>query len=84
MLAFFNENNASTRFVLRNQPAYTSRSNEPKLYGWCGSYNNVGTYGEGAVKVVRVAKSGRYLVQGLKGPELNQFLEEMGYPELIP
>ena len=84
LISFFNESTSSTRYVLRNTPAYTNRSNEPKLYGWCGTYNNIGTYGEGAWQVVRIAKSGRYLIKELTRSELILFLEDMGYPELIP
>ena len=84
LISFFNESTASTRYVLRNTPAYTNRSNEPKLHGWCGTYNNIGTYGEGAWQVVRIAKSGRYLIKELTRSELILFLEDMGYPELIP
>lgn len=84
LISFYNENDCSTRYVLRDQPAYTNRSNEPLLYGWCGTYNNVGTYGEGAWKVIRIARSGRFLIQELEGQELEEFLDEMGYPELKP
>ena len=84
LVSFSNENSGSTRYILRSQPAYTNRSSEPRLTGWCGSYNNVATEGEGAWKVIRIAKSGRYLIERLEGVELEEFLEEMGYPELIP
>lgn len=84
LVEFFNENNSSTRYVLRNKPPYTNRSNEPRLHGWCGSYNNMSTTGCGAWKVLRVAKSGRMLIEELEGEELAEFLEEMGYPELVP
>ena len=52
-------------------------------WGWCGSHNNLSTIGFGAWKVVRIAKSGRYLLESLEGNELNYFLNDMGYPELI-
>lgn len=84
LVSFSNTSSGSTGYVLRDQPAYTNRSNKPRLTGWCGTYNNVATYGEGAWKVVRIAKSGRYLIQRLEDTELAEFLEEMGYPELIP
>ncbi len=84
LIEFYNENSGGTRYQLRDQPAYTNRTNEPRLTGWCGSYNNVSTDGGGAWKVVRIAKSGRYLIQELEGAELAEFLEEMGYPELVP
>lgn len=72
------------RYILRDQPAYTNTSQEPRLHGWCGTYNNVATYGEGAWKVIRIARSGRFLIQELEGQELEEFLDEMGYPELKP
>jgi len=84
LVSFCNASSGSTRYVLRDQPAYTNRSNEPRLTGWCGTNNNVATYIEGAWKVIRIAKSGRYLIQRLDGMELAEFLEEMGYPELMP
>lgn len=78
-----NENTCAERYFMCDQPAHTNHSNRPRLHGWCGSYNNVSTHGCGAVKVVRIAKSGRFLVEELAGDELNDFLEEMGYPELM-
>lgn len=84
LVSFYNENSGSTKYVLRDRPAYTNITIEPRLTGWCGSYNNVSTEGEGAWKVTRIAKSGRYLIEELGGQELAEFLEEMGYPELIP
>jgi len=84
LVSFYNENNGSTKYVLRDQPAYTNVTKQPRLTGWCGSYNNVATESEGAWKVTRIAKSGRYLIEQLEGQELVEFLEEMGYPELIP
>lgn len=84
LVEFYNSNAECWRYALRNTPAYTNRSNEPRLNGWCGSYNNLSTTGCGAWKVLRVAKSGRMLIEEMEGEELNEFLEEMGYPELIP
>ncbi len=84
LISFYNENTGGTRYTLRNQPAYTNVTNEPRLNGWCGSYNNISTHAEGVVKVVRIAKSGRYLVAHLTLKENEDFLNEMGYPELIP
>lgn len=72
------------RYVLRDQPAYTNVSCKPKLTGWCGTHNDVATHAQGAWQVTRIAKSGRYLITQLEGEYLGEFLEEMGYPELIP
>lgn len=84
LVEFYNSSAESWRYALRNTPAYTNRSNEPRLHGWCGSYNNMSTTGCGAWKVLRVAKSGRMLIEKMEGEELAEFLEEMGYPELVP
>lgn len=82
LICFYNENTGGERHTMRNNPARTNQSHEDRLHGWCGSYNNVGTHAEGVVKVVRIAKSGRYLVEEIEGDELQEFLEEMGYPDL--
>lgn len=84
LIQFSHENTGAENYVLRDQPAYTNVSRELRLKGWCGSYNNVSTYAFGAWEVIRIAKSGRYLIQELDGDALNEFLEEMGYPELMP
>jgi hypothetical protein len=84
LIMFSYENTGAEHYVLRDQPAYTNVSREPRLTGWCGTYNNLGTHGEGAWEVIRIAKSGRLLIQQLGGDALNEFLEEMGYPELAP
>jgi len=83
LICFHDENRGATRYQMRLQPAYTNRSNEPKLNGWCGTYNNLSTTAFGAWKVAKIAKSGRYLLRSLEGQELKDFLNEMGYPELI-
>ena len=74
--------NRWTRYELRDTPAHTNQSHEPKLFGWCGSYNNLSTSGVGMVRVKRMAKNGRAFVEQLKGDELAAALEELGYPEL--
>lgn len=83
LIEFSHENTGAESYVLRDQPAHTNVSREPRLKGWCGSYNNVSTSADGAWEVMRIAKSGRYLIQELKGEDLAAFLEEMGYPGLI-
>ena len=54
------------------------------MLGWCGTYNDVGTYGNGAVEVVKVAKNGRVQVRQLADEALDAFLDESGFPELKP
>lgn len=83
LICYHDESRGSACYVLRNKPAYTSSTFKPTLSGWCGTHNNLSTIGFGAWKVVRIAKSGRYLLESLEGNELNYFLNDMGYPELI-
>ena len=83
LIRISNENTGSDRYILRCSPPYTNRSNKPRLYGWCGTNNNVGTYGEGVWKITRIAKNGRTLIEEVEaGDERDAFLEEMGYPDL--
>ena len=72
------------RHELRDTPAYTNESRQPKLNGWCGSWNDTSTHGCGLAKVVRVAKNGRVLVQEVDkdSDEGQATLEELGYPGL--
>ena len=84
LIEFSNENTGGSRFSLDDRPPYTNQSHEPRLSGWCGSYNNVGTYGRGAWRVVKEAQNGRLKIEKLAGDELGDFLEAMGYPELNP
>lgn len=72
----------ASRFFIRDTPAHTNQSHEPRLYGWCGSYNNMSTSACGVVRVERVAKNARAFVRELEGDELAAALEELGYPEL--
>lgn len=72
------------RYDLRDTPAYTNQSQEPMLSGWCGSYNDVSTYGRGMWKVERVARNGRAFIRRLEGDCLKDALEELGYPDLMP
>ena len=67
-------------YSLRRRPAHTNSSHEPRLDGWCGSWNNVSTDACGLARVARQAKNGRLcLAKVTPTPEL---LEELGYPEL--
>lgn len=83
LIEISNENTGGTRYKLSYTPAYTNQSNEPRLSGWCGTYNNVATYGAGVWKIIRIAKNGRTLIEEVpEGEERTAFLEEMGYPDI--
>lgn len=71
------------RYELRDTPPTTNQSYQPRLYGWCGSYNDTNTHGRGLWRVERVARNGRAFVVELSGSELAAGLEELGYPELL-
>lgn len=70
------------RIELRDLPAYTNQSHQPRLTGWCGTYNDVATHARGVGRVVRMARNGRAYVEILTGDELTAALEELGFPEL--
>lgn len=71
-----------TRYELRDHPAQTNRSFKPRVWGWCGTDNDVGTYGAGIARVERIARNGRALVKVLSGAEAVAVLNDLGYPEL--
>lgn len=71
------------RFDLRDHPAKTNQSFQPRLNGWCGSNNDVSVTASGMVRVERVARNGRAFVRELEGEELAAALEDLGYPDLI-
>jgi hypothetical protein len=74
----------STRFELRDLPAYTNQSHQPRLYGWCGTTNDISCHAAGMAKVIRLARNGRALVQQIEGDELAAALDDLGFPELTP
>lgn len=82
LIEHYNESSGGSRFELRDTPPYTNQSHQPRLSGWCGTWNNVGTHGHGLARVERLARNGRALVRPLDGDELTAALEELGYPEL--
>ena len=67
---------------LSDVPAHTNRSFEPRLYGWCGTENDVATFASGLVRVDTMARNGRAHVRTLAGAELRRELLELGYPDL--
>ncbi len=83
LIEISHENTGATRHKLSYTPAYTNQSNQPRLEGWCGTYNNVATHGCGVWKIIRIAKNGRTLLEEVPdGPDRQAFLEEMGYPDI--
>ena len=70
------------RQELRDVPAHTNVSNQPRLHGWCGTYNDLSTHARGMVRVERVVSNGRAYVRELEGAELAAALDGLGYPEL--
>ncbi len=78
----FSPDGKASNWVLRGNPAHTNQSHEPRLHGWCGSWNNVSTNAHGVWKVVKTAKNGRAQVVEMEGAELEAELEALGYPEL--
>ena len=76
----------ATRYNLRDTPAKTNRSCEAKLRGWCGSTNNVNVWAYGIWKPVKTSLNGmRTLIQEVTDrAELEQFLEAVGWSELLP
>lgn len=68
------------RYHLSTRPAHTNLSHEPRLYGWCGTTNDIAKYGKGLATVARRAKNGRVCLRRVEAtPEI---LEELGWPEL--
>ncbi|MBK6287187.1 MAG: hypothetical protein IPF49_06015 [Gammaproteobacteria bacterium] len=70
------------RHDVRDLPARTNQSLEPRLHGWCGSYNDISTHARGMVRVERMAENSRAFVRELEGDELAAALEDLGYPGL--
>lgn len=71
-----------TYYELRSRPAHTNQSNEPRLKGWCGTYNNVATYAQGLARVTKLCKNGRVQVVNLKPVDYPWALKSLGYPDL--
>lgn len=75
-------NDGWIQYTLSDTPARTNRSHEPKLYGWCGTWNDIATHARGMYRVVRLARNHRAYVEELEGADLGAALEELGYPNL--
>ncbi len=72
-----------TRRELRDHPARTNQSCEARLYGWCGTTNDIYVHAQGMARVEKVARNGRALVRLLDGDEMMAALSDLGYPDLI-
>ena len=68
--------------ALQSTPATTNQSNQPRLYGWCGTTDDVSVYADGVARVVRVSAIGRAQCVRLDGADATAALERLGYPEL--
>ena len=82
LIRFSNAIKGSERYEIRDTPAHTNQSNQPRLEGWCGTWNDLSTDACGMAKVERMAKNGRAFIRNLDGDELQAALEELGYPDL--
>ena len=80
-----NTNDGGERYSLRERPARTNQSHEPRLTGWVGETNNRSSCAIGCYRIVRTNRAGdRAQVVRVEGTELADFLAGDGYPELIP
>lgn len=71
------------RLELRDHPPHTNQSREPRLFGWCGSWNDTSTNALGLWRVVEIKANGRARIEELTGEERAAALDELGYPELL-
>ena len=70
--------------TLALHPARTNQSHAIQLWGWCGSWNDTNTYGNGIAQVTRVARNGRVQLVEVTDPKAVQaFLEKVGYADLF-
>ena len=67
---------------LHDTPSRANQSREPRLYGWCGTTNNVSVTALGVWRVERMARNDRLYVRQLTGADLTAALEDLGYPDL--
>lgn len=82
LISITDTSNGSERVVLRDNPARTNRTHEPKLVGWCGETNNRSVEAKGMARVTRVTSNGRVLVEPIDGADLQRALDASGYPDL--
>lgn len=77
-------NNGNERYSLDDHPPHGNASGNPKPCGWCGTYNNIATYGMGIWRIVRIARNGRIEITKVTDKDdLMKYLDDVGYPDLI-
>ena len=73
-----------SRYYLRDNPPKTNVSFVATPYGWCGTCDNIATFGEGVWEVTKITRNGRAQLTEIADAErLTEFLDEVGYPELL-
>jgi hypothetical protein len=74
----------AARWFLDLSPCRTNQSREPRLFGWCGTTNNVELYAHGLARVEAFAKNGRTRITLVTwdSPAGQQALLYLGYPDL--
>lgn len=72
------------RPVLQDEPPRTNQSHQPRLFGWCGTYNDEHIQADGVWEIVKYTQtSHRVYIRPVREPErVNAYLEGIGYPEL--
>lgn len=72
------------RYNLEDHPPHGNTSGKPTPCGWCGTYNNIATYGMGVWRIVRIARNGRIEIAEVTDKDnLMKYLDDVGYPDLI-
>jgi hypothetical protein len=68
--------------TLNETPAHTNGSYEPRLFGWCGTYNDTATYGDGLAVITKIYTVDRARGKKLYGKEALRVLRELGRLDL--
>ena len=74
-----------TRYYLYQRPAHTNMSHCPKLYGWCGTTNDVGVFAHGLGIVANILANNRTCFLAIDDADreaITEALDSLGYPEL--
>lgn len=72
------------RYRLQDTPPRTNQSYDDRLWGWCGSFNDISTQACGLAVVTRTLQNGRAQLRRIPADsaEEREALERLGYPEL--